>query len=207
MRISQTPQTSTPSFETLGRVLRAGATRSPSVELPDVLELSSLGELAGSLGPGGIEALHNLAGQSGLGEERLADFVSNLFSAGTAGNRVDEVLSTLSGIEGVLGKSGLGDLFSEIESRGVSGELKYLDGLDNLFNLGHRNIPSLFAAGQDLSEEEFGVFLSSLSTLLQNGVVGTVTVEFRGQPTTVFIENEMGSEYARAPLYPKRFGT
>jgi hypothetical protein len=63
----------------------------------------------------------------------------------------------------------------------------------------------LFSAGQDLSEEEFGVYLSSLSTLLRNGVVGTVTVEFRGQPTTVFIENEMGSEYARAPLYPRRF--
>jgi len=205
MRISETAQPRGVSPEAFGKALRAGVTRSPSVELSDVLQLSSLGELAGALGSRGIEALRGLAGPSGIAEGRLSSFLENLFNSGASAGRADEILSTLSGLESVLGNSGLEDLFSEIESRGISGDLKYLDGLDNLFNLGHRHIRSLFSAGQDLSEEEFGVYLSSLSTLLRNGVVGTVTVEFRGQPTTVFIENEMGSEYARAPLYPRRF--
>jgi hypothetical protein len=97
------------------------------------------------------------------------------------------------------------DLFSQIESRVGSGNLEYLDQLDNVFNLGYRDTASIFSAAKDLNDKDFQDLLTSLGELLQHGVIGKVTVDNRGNRTEVFLENEVGSEYARLPLWPKRF--
>jgi hypothetical protein len=176
-----------------------------SVETPDVLEVSGLGRLASALGSEGIQALKSLFDNANLSEDRLQEFVEGLFQSGTSSERVSEVLTLISGFQGNLGAGGVEDVFSGIESRGISGNLEYLDRLDNLFNLGHRNVSSIFSSAEDLSDEEFSVYLKSLTTLLDHGVVGTLTVDYRGEPTKVFLSNEIGSDYSRAPLYPDRF--
>jgi hypothetical protein len=205
MRIVSTfpPQSKLPV--SLGPALQGGVIQSASVATEDILDLSGLAITASALGSRGIQALQKLAGQSSLTEARLQEFVDRLSHAGTSTSRIGDILAQLSDFGEALGGSGLADLFTGIESRGISGDLKYLDRLDNLFNLGHRDVSSLFKPGAGLSDEEFGVFLSSAASLLQQGVVGTETVEFRGQPTTVFLENEIGSDYAHAPLYRRKF--
>jgi hypothetical protein len=169
------------------------------------LDLSGLSQVAGSLGARGIQALQALAGQGGIEEGRLLAFVENLSRSGTSGDRTGDILSRMAGFLDPLGSAGLGTLFGEVEKRGPSGELKYLDSIDNLFNLGYRNVPSLFASAQNLSDEDFDLFLNNVAELLQRGVVGTVTVDVDGSPTKVFLSNEVGSDYARRPLYPERF--
>ena len=205
MRITnQIPHTlSSPS--TIGRSIQAGATRSPSVEISDVLEFSGLSKVARSLGARGIQALQTLAGQGGIEEGRLLAFVENLSQSGTSSGRTGDILSQMAGFLDPLGSTGLGALFGEVEKRGPSGELEYLDSIDSLLNLGYRSVPSLFASAQNLSDEDFDLFLKNIADLLQRGVVGTVTVDVDGSPTKVFLSNEAGSEYAREPLYQERF--
>jgi hypothetical protein len=205
MRITNQTLSSLSFPSTVGRAIQAGATRSPSVETADVLDLSGLSQVAGSLGARGIQALQTLAGQGEIEEGRLLAFVENLSRSGTSSDRTGDILSQMAGFLDPLGSAGLGTLFGEVEKRGPSGELKYLDSIDNLFNLGYRNVPSLFASAQNLSDEDFDLFLNNVAELLQRGVVGTVTVDVDGSPTKVFLSNEVGSDYARRPLYPERF--
>jgi len=206
MRITDSIASLLPSsYSSIGRALQSGGTRSPSVAASDVLELSGLARVASSLGAKGLEALRTLAGEANLDESRLADFVENLSRSGTSTGRTADILSLLGGFLDPLGSSGLETLFGEVEKRGVSGELNYLDAMDNLFDLGRRDVLSIFSAGEAMSDGEFETYLGSLATLLKNGVVGTLTVDYRGNPTEVFVTNEMGSKYARYPLYPERF--
>jgi hypothetical protein len=188
-----------------GRALQAGLLETVSTGTGDILELSGLSRQAASLGPEAIEALRGLAADGALTADNLSKFVDQLTQSGTQPDRIRDLLSNLSGFKTILGTTGFGDLFQEVESRGISGDLKYLDTLDSLFSLGHRDVTSLFRQGSDLSDEEFDLYLKSAAKLLQAGVVGTEVVDFRGNPTKVFIENEMGSEYARSPLWPRRF--
>ena len=200
------PVQSTPSSSAaLGRALQRGVTQSASVALEDVLELSGLARAASALGPAGLEALRGLAEGGRIDPSRLAGLLSGLREAGTPEAEIETVLGRLSRLTGSLGPRDFGDLFSGVESRGYDGGLGYLDALDNVFQLGRRDVFGLFNAGRDLDAEEFDTFLKSLGTLLQRGVVGTLLVEFRGQPTEVFLSVEPGSDYARAPLYPRRF--
>lgn len=205
MRIEPYPVQSLSNPSSLGRAVKERIFASGSVETPDILEISRLGSLASSLGATGVRALQTLAGE--VGEDRIEGFLGKLFGSGLSGDRVSSLLNSVAGVGGLAGSSTASDLIGEVETRGISGNLEYLDRLDNLFNLGYRDLPAVFNAGSDLSDEEFGVYLDSLSTLIQNGVVGTVTVEFRGEPKTVFLENEIGSEYSRSPLYPRRIGS
>ncbi|MCA9439462.1 MAG: hypothetical protein KC964_01550 [Candidatus Omnitrophica bacterium] len=205
MRISPSAIQSIGNAETLGRAVKEKVFLSGSVETPDILEISSLGNLASSLGATGIQALQALSGT--VEDDRLESFLGNLFGAGISGDRVGGILGSLSGLGDLSEAPDPNQLIDQVENRGISGNLEYLDRLDNLFNLGYRDVPSIFSAGSDLSDEEFGVYLDSLTTLIRNGVVGTVTVEFRDQPRTVFVETSIGSEEARSPLYPRRIGT
>jgi hypothetical protein len=205
MRISPHLPAQALSYQTMGKAIQAGATQSSSVRTEDILEISGLAQIATALGPEGLHALQTLD-EAGVAQQNLTSFVEKLLNNGQNPNRVGDILAQLGGYStSWLGASGTEELISRIEKKGMSGDLKYLDALDNLFNLGQRDIPGIFGAGQDMSSEEFDVYLKSVGKLLQAGVVGTRTVEFRGEPTQVFIENEIGSEYAHAPLYRKRF--
>ncbi len=205
MKINPSTTHSVLDTATLGRAIKEKVFLSGSVETPDILEISSLGNLASSIGSVGIQALQLLSETSDDG--RVDEFLANLFGAGLTGGRIGSVLGSISGLGDLPNPPDPSDLIAEVEKRGISGNLDYLDRLDNLFNLGYRDVPSIFNAGEDLSDEEFEVYLDSVSRLIQNGVVGKVTVEFRGEPKTVFLENEIGSEYSRSPLYPRRIGT
>lgn len=207
MRITNQIPSSLTSPPAIGRAIQAGAARSSSVATADVLDLSGLSQIAGALGARGIGALQTLAGQGGIQEERLLAFVENLSGSGTSSGRTSDILSQIAGFLDPLGSAGLGSLFGEIEKRGPSGELQYLDSIDNLFNLGYRNVPAIFDTGQNLSDEDFDLFLNNLTELLKRGVVGTVTVDVDGSPVEVFLSNEAGSQYADEPLYPERFPT
>lgn len=205
MRIDSTSLPTIPEAKTLGRAVREKVFSTGSVETPDILELSSRGRLASALGPVGFEALQSLAGEVDSG--RLESFLSDLFGTGGGSDSANDLLSLLTSAAKSPDVSAPGDLFEEIEKRGVSGNLDYLNRLDGLFNLGHRNLSPLFSAGEDLSNEEFGLYLESVGTLLKNGVVGTLTIEYRGEPKTVFLENEFGTDYSRSRLYPNRIGS
>lgn len=190
--------------QVLGKAIKAGVSQSASVTSEDVLELSGLARIASSLGAEGIKALQAL-GEGGISQERLLGFVESLFQRGIQDGNAGSILAKMTNLSNLLGEGRENDLFSAIESRGISGNLKYLDSLDNLFNLGSRNVARIFDTGRNMSDEEFDVFLKSVADLLKAGVVGTRTVEWRGQPTQVFIENEVGSDYARARPYRRQF--
>lgn len=204
MRISSHLPTTAINPHLLVKALQAGVSQSASVKNEDVLELSGLAKIASSLGTEGIKALQAL-GEGGISEERLLVFVESLFQRGSHNENAGSVLAKMMNLSSFLGEGRETDLFSAIESRGISGNLKYLDSLDNLFNLGSRDVDGIFNAGSQMSDEEFDVFLKSVADLLKAGVVGTRTVEWRGQPTQVFIENEVGSDYARARPYRRQF--
>lgn len=204
MRISSPLPTTTFSAQRTGRALQAGASQSASVNTGDVLELSGLGQIASSLGVEGLDALKTL-GEGGISEERLLAFVQSLSQQGVQDESAGSVLAKINGMSSLLGEGGEKDLFTAIESRGISGDLKYLDSLDNLFNVGSRDVSGIFNAGSEMSDEEFNVFLKSVTDLLKAGVVGTRTVEWRGQPTQIFIETEIGSDLSRARPYRRKF--
>ena len=204
MRITSQVPLSTIGPQVLGKALKAGLSQSASVQSEDVLELSGLARIASSLGAEGIKALQAL-GEGGISQERLLGFVESLFQRGIQDGNAGSILAKMTNLSSLLGEGGENDLFSAIESRGISGNLKYLDSLDNLFNLGSRNVARIFDTGRNMSDEEFDVFLKSVADLLKAGVVGTRTVEWRGQPTQVFIENEVGSDYSRARPYRRQF--
>ncbi len=204
MRISSQLPTIPVNAQRIGRALQAGVSQSASVTTGDVFEFSGLGQIASSLGAEGLNALKTL-GEGGIGEQRLLAFIQSLSQQGIRNESAGSVLVKITGLSGLLGEGGEGDLFSAIESRGISGNLKYLDSLDNLFNLGSRDVAGIFNAGSEMSDEEFDVYLKSVADLLKAGVVGTRTVEWRGQPTQIFIENEVGSDYSRAKPYRRNF--
>jgi len=185
--------------------LSAISTKPVSVETGDVIELSGMARLAQALGPEGLRQFQNLTTGKGLSEDRLATFVQNLFGAGKSGDQVGSILGMFQNLTASTDTTQTDDLFSQIESRVGSGNLEYLDQLDNVFNLGYRDTASIFSAARDLNDKDFQDLLSSLGELLQRGVIGKVTVDNRGNRTEVFLENEVGSEYARLPLWPKRF--
>lgn len=200
MRISSQHPTTAVSAQLTGKSLRAGAAIPSSVNSGDVLEFSGLGQIASSLGAEGLKALKSL-GDNGVSEDRLLAFVESLSRQGIQKESAGSILARITGTSSLLGEGGEEDLFSAIESRGISGDLKYLDALDNLFSLGERDISGIFNAGKDMSDEEFDVYLKSVTDLLKAGVVGTRTVEWRGEPTQIFIETEIGSEMSRARPY------
>jgi hypothetical protein len=204
MRISSPLPTTTLSAQRTGRALQAGVSQSASVKTGDVLELSGLGQIASSLGVEGLNALKTL-GQGGISEERLLAFVQSLSQQGVQDESAGSVLAKITSMSSLLGEGGEKDLFTAIESRGISGDLKYLDSLDNLFNVGSRDVAGIFNAGSEMSDEEFNVFIKSVTDLLKAGVVGTRTVEWRGQPTQIFIETEIGSDLSRARPYRRKF--
>lgn len=204
MRITSQLPTTAMSAQLTGRAVQAGVTKSGSVNTKDILELSGLGQIASSLGSEGLNALKSL-GDNGVSEERLLAFVQSLSQQGIQNENAGSVLAKITDLSGLLGEGGEGDLFSAIESRGISGELKYLDSLDNLFSLGERDVAGIFNAGKDMSDEEFGVYLKSVSDLLKAGVVGTRTVDWHGEPTQIFIETEVGSDMSRARPYRRKF--
>lgn len=194
-----------------GSLSQTTAHSRPTPEAPasastgDVLEISALGNLATSLGDKGVESIRRLLTGGRLPEGRLLGFVQNLSQSGFSPDSVSDALGSFSSYSEILNTPQLRNVFDQVESRGMSGDLKYLDALDQVFDLGYRDVGEIFSAGKDLSDEELGVYLKSLTDLLKAGVVGTETVKFRGEPTKVFIENEIGSDYARAPLYRERF--
>jgi hypothetical protein len=204
MRISNQHPITTLSAQPVGRALQAGVSRSAFVNTGDVLELSGLGQIASSLGIEGLNALKSL-GESGISEDRLHAFVQSLSQQGVQNESAGSVLTKITGMSSLLGEGGEKDLFTAIESRGISGDLKYLDSLDNLFNVGSRDVTGIFNAGSEMSDEEFNVFIKSVADLLKAGVVGTRTVEWRGQPTQIFIETEIGSDLSRARPYRRKF--
>lgn len=204
MRISNQLPITTLSAQRIGRALQAGVSQSASVNTGDVLELSGLGQIASSLGVEGLNALKTL-GEGGISEDRLLAFVQSLSQQGVQNESAGSVLTKITGMSILLGEGDEKDLFTAIESRGISGDLKYLDSLDNLFNVGSRDVAGIFNAGSEMSDEEFNVFIKSVTDLLKAGVVGTRTVEWRGQPTQIFVETEIGSDLSRARPYRRKF--
>jgi len=73
----------------------------------------------------------------------------------------------------------------------ISTSAKVMNRLDAFLNLGNSESTDL----DDMSEEEQKTFLSMLSGLLKNGVMGYEMLEIEeGQPEKFFIVNQIGSE-------------
>lgn len=204
MRIPILTQGITDAPRMIGKALKAGATRKASVRTADLIELSALSKVASGLGKKGMDAIQKLTQDKGVSENRMAKFLKYLNPDSNGNEWVAEMLGKITGIAQPLDANSTNDLLGGIEGRS-RGRLSYLDSLDQVFSLGYRDVPVLFGEGQNLSDEDFSTYLKSVSKLLRAGVIGTETVEFRGQPTQVFVENEIGSDYSRLPLWRRRF--
>ncbi|MBE7488380.1 MAG: hypothetical protein DIKNOCCD_01224 [bacterium] len=204
MRISALTRGIAEAPQILGRARKAGATQSASIRTEDLIEFSAFSKVASGLGKKGLEAVQQLIQDKGISESRLTRFLKYLNPESNGKDWAAGILGRIASTSQPLDTNSTHDLLNGIEGR-KGGNLGYLDALDQVFNLGYRDVPSLFRENQNLSDEDFSTYLKSVAKLLKAGVIGTETVELRGQPVHVFIENEIGSDYSRLPLWRKRF--
>lgn len=187
--------------------LRAVLKPSPSTRTSDVLEVSALSQFVSGLGAEGLKALQDLQSRETPGQEPIRDYLEKLMNAGSPSSNADRLLGFLSGWGSQMGEDEFGALWNQVSKRESTGSLDYLDYLDQVFSLGQRDVKSILESGQDLSNDDYSKLLKSVTDLLRHGVVGTREVDWRGNRTQIFIENQIGSDLARAKPWDRRFPT
>lgn len=177
------------------------------------LDLSPLAKLIGGLSTEGRGALLDLMRMlpDGQGPPKDLEQILNSLVDGTTSEQAENRIRSLKEVfDRVAENPSNGSLNVSLSLRDLAGITEksrkyFFQEIDNILNLGSRDLTGFISGDSGLSHKEQEDFLRVLGNLLRRGVVGKEEIRVRDQKRTTFSTTRLGdSRLRRAEPYDRR---